>query len=157
MRKLLASTAAGLAIASGAIALGAFGPTTAFAQNTQNPAASQPADGAKADGNGHHGLRHRVAKAAIKDAADVIGIPAKDLATALKGGQSVAEVATAHGVDPQTVIDKLSADATARIDKAVADGKITAERGATMKSKVGERVTKLVNHHFDGSHKAADK
>ena len=157
MRKILASTAAGLAIASGAVALGAFGPVTAFAQTGQNPttATAQPADGT-ADANGRHGkLRHRIAKAVVKDAADTTGIPAKDLLAALKGGQSIAEVATAHGVDPQAVIDKLSADAVARIDKAVADGKITAERGETMKGKVPERVTTIVNRHFDGSHKPA--
>ena len=149
MRKFLVSTAAGLAIATGTIALGAFGPVSAFAKDTTP--ATQPADGGQADANGRHHARHHVAKEIVKDAAGVIGIPAKDLATALKAGQSIAEVATAHGVDSQTVIDKLSADATARIDKAIADGKITAERGATMKSKVGERVTKVVNRHFDGT------
>jgi hypothetical protein len=154
MRKLLASTAAGLALASGAVALGTFGPVTAFAQD--HPAtASQPAAGETA-ANGRHGhWRHKLAKAVVKDAADTIGIPAKDLLAALKDGQSIAEVATAHGVDPQAVIDDLIADATTRIDQAVTDGKITAERAATMKTKLPDRVTTIVNRHFDGSHKPA--
>ena len=159
MRKLLASTAAGLAIASGAVALGALGPVTAFAQsgtNPSTPAATQPAEGADAGtGARRHPLRHKLAKAVVKDAADTIGIPAKDLLEALKGGQSIAQVAAAHGIDPQAVIDDLTADATARIDQAVADGKLTAERAATMKEKLPERVTTIVNRHFDGSHKPA--
>jgi hypothetical protein len=47
--------------------------------------------------------------------AETIGISVDDLRTALEGGQTIAEVAEANGVDPQTVIDALVADATEHI------------------------------------------
>jgi len=54
-------------------------------------------------------------------------------------------------VSPQAVIDKLVTDANAKVDEAVAAGKITQERGDAAKAKMTERVTKLVNRTFDGS------
>lgn len=47
-------------------------------------------------------------------AAQAIGVSETDLTAAMKQGQSVAQVAQAHGVAPQTVIDALVADLTAK-------------------------------------------
>ncbi len=158
MRKLIATTAAGLALATGSVAIAAFTPIgSAFAQDGTTPS-TQPATSNPTQDGQHQGRaarRHHVARAAIKDAAGVIGIAPKDLAAALKDGQSVAEVATAHNVNPQTVIDKLVADAGARLDKAVADGKLTQEKADKAKAALPDRVTKLVNKHFDGSKRKA--
>lgn len=154
MRKFIATTAAGLALATGSVAVASFTPiTSAFAQSGTTQTA--PADGQQnpAAGQKGHPRARQLAKAAIKDAAGVIGVSPADLAKELKAGKSVAEVAQAHNVDPQAVIDKLVTDANAKVDEAVAAGKITAERGATAKAKMSERVTKLVNKHFDGSHR----
>jgi hypothetical protein len=152
MRKFLATTAAGLALAAGSIAVATLSPIgTALAQDgtqTAPTTQSQPADGQR----DHKHLRRIVARAGIKDAAGVIGIEPQELVTALRGGQSIAQVATAHGVDPQAVIDKLVADASARIDQGVANGKLSAEKAAEIKGKLPERVTKAVNRVFDGSH-----
>ena len=153
MRKFLATTAAGLALATGSIAIATFSPIgTAGAQDgtqTNQTAPAQPADGQR----DHRHLRRMVARAAVKDAAGVIGIEPQELVAALRDGQSIAQVATAHGVDPQTVIDKLVADASARIDEGVANGKLSAEKAAEIKGKLPERVTKAVNRVFDGSHR----
>lgn len=81
----------------------------------------------------------------LDTAAGAIGIDAKTLLTERQGGKSVADVAKAHGVDPQKVIDALVAKASADLDKAVADGKISADKAATAKSKLAERFTELVN------------
>jgi uncharacterized protein YidB (DUF937 family) len=155
MNKFLATTAAGLAIATGSVAVATLTPLgTAFAQDGtgQTPTTQSGADHA-----GHKGIVRAVARAAVKDAAGVIGISPQDLMTELKDGKSVAEVATAHGVDPQTVIDKLTTDANARIDQAVANGKVTQEKADAAKAKTSERVTKLVNKKFDGSRMGARK
>lgn len=153
MRKVLATTAAGLALATGSVAIAALSPiSSAFAQSgtTQTaPAEGQPAPDAKGQ-HGHPRARH-LAKAAIKNAAGVIGIPPGDLAKELKAGKSIATVATEHNVNPQAVIDKLVTDANAKVDEAVAAGKITQEKGDAAKAKMSERVTKLVNRTFDGS------
>lgn len=151
MRKFLATTAAGLALATGSVAMATLTPIgSAFAQDGTTQTA--PAEG-QAQGGRHGQLRPRIIKAAIKSAAEAIGIPAQDLATALKSGQSVADVARAHNVDPQVVVDKLVADATARIDQAVANGKLDQARADQIKAQLHGRVTSLVNRHFDGSHR----
>jgi uncharacterized protein YidB (DUF937 family) len=57
--------------------------------------------------------------AAIRTAAEAIGIDADELRAALRDGQTIAQVAEANGVDPQDVIDALVAHATERITKVV--------------------------------------
>jgi cobalamin-dependent methionine synthase I len=98
---------------------------------------------AKAQDKRHQRVRH-----AVELAAQTIGIDAKDLASELRAGKSIAEVATAHNVDPQTVIDALVNAATTKIEAAKNAGKITAERAAAIEQKLPELVSKLVNHHF---------
>jgi transposase-like protein len=90
-------------------------------------------------------LRKGARAGAAKIAASTIGIDVKDLAAAVKGGQSVAQVAQSHNVDPQKVIDAVVAAANKKVDDAVAAGKLKADRAATIKSKTVDRVTKLVN------------
>ena len=77
--------------------------------------------------------------------ASTIGITVDQLRTELGTDKSVADVAKAHGVDPQKVIDALVADATTHIDQAVTDGKLTAAQAATEKSTLVDRITKRVN------------
>ncbi len=152
MRKFIATTAAGLALVTGSAAIAAFTPIgTAFAQDGTSPTTQAQSSTQNGKHEGRAERRHHVARAAIKDAAGVIGIAPKDLAAALKDGQSVAEVATAHNVNPQTVIDKLVTDAGARLDKAVTEGKLTQEKADKAKAALPDRVTKLVNKHFDGT------
>jgi ribosomal protein S20 len=91
---------------------------------------------------GHVGLDH---KAGLEAAAGAIGIGVDDLRAALQSGRSMAEVAQEHGVDPQKVIDALTAEATKRIDQAVTDGKLTQEQADKAKSRLGEAIPKMVN------------
>ena len=53
--------------------------------------------------------------------AELLGITREELFQALRDGQSIAEVAQANGVDPQTVIDELTAQARARIEEQLAE------------------------------------
>jgi transposase-like protein len=107
-----------------------------------------------ANGNLKERGRHRVERATLRRharragavvAAGVIGIEPKALAEALKGGQSVADVARSHNVDPQKVIDAVVTAANKKVDAAVAAGKVKAERAAKLKDRLDERITKLVN------------
>ena len=63
--------------------------------------------------------RHPRRAAAIRTAAEAIGIDAGELRAALPDGQTIAQVAEANGVDPQDVIDALVARSTERITKVV--------------------------------------
>jgi lipoate-protein ligase A len=78
-------------------------------------------------------------------AAEALGISEDDLRDALRDGQTIAEVAEAQDVDPQAVIDALVADATTRIDEAVADGDLDADEAEEIKADLPERITDLVN------------
>jgi prolyl-tRNA editing enzyme YbaK/EbsC (Cys-tRNA(Pro) deacylase) len=66
-----------------------------------------------------HGHGHPRRAAAIRTAAEAIGIDAGELRAALRDGQTIAQVAEANGVDPQDVIDALVARSTERITKVV--------------------------------------
>ncbi|MFN0145123.1 MAG: hypothetical protein ACKVT1_01320, partial [Dehalococcoidia bacterium] len=92
-------------------------------------------------GGGQDGQRRGGGKGLMKSAAETIGIEIQALVEQVKAGQTIAAVATAHNVAPQTVIDNAVAAANARIDQAVADGKLTPEAGATVKEKVAARIT----------------
>lgn len=99
--------------------------------------------------DGSHAHRHprlvHAIKGMMKTAADTIGVTVKDLAQEVHGGKTVGQVATEHGSSPEAVIAAVTADANARIDKAVADGKLKPEQAAKLKVAVAERVTKFVN------------
>ena len=98
------------------------------------------------DSAGRHAHpRIHAARELVKNAATTIGIEPKALATELKSGKTIAEVATEHNVSVQTVIDNAVAQANAAVDKALASGTITTEQAAKIKSQLVERITKLVN------------
>jgi hypothetical protein len=76
--------------------------------------------------------------------ADAIGIDADTLADELRAGATIADIATANGVDPQTVIDAMVAEAQTHLDAAVANGRLdeteAAERAATLEQRMTDRV-----------------
>jgi hypothetical protein len=89
--------------------------------------------------------RRHARRAGFKVAAETIGVSAKDLLAAVKGGSSIAAVAQQHDVTPQAVVDAVVKAAGDRLDQAVANGKLDADRAATIKDRLTERVTNAVN------------
>jgi len=79
-------------------------------------------------------------------AATALGMSTDDLHTALEGGQTLAQVAASKGIDVQTVIDALVADATTHIDDEVAAGHLTQEQADTRLSDLTDRITDMVNN-----------
>ena len=78
-----------------------------------------------------------------------LGLSATDIATALRNGQSLGELANAtkpNGRD--SLIAALTLSANTRIDKAAADKKITTDQATTLKSKVGAAITTFVDRKF---------
>jgi len=86
--------------------------------------------------------------ASLDAAAKALGIDLDALRTELQSGKTLAEVATAHGVDVQQVIDALTADAKAKLDEAVTAGRITQEQADTRLSEMSTRLEDLVNEPF---------
>jgi hypothetical protein len=102
-------------LAVAGIALGSIlGGATLGTVVTPAVSGAQEAPATDADGDAaqHPG---RPGGPGLDVAADAIGIEIRDLCDALRAGQTIAEVATAHGVDVQTVIDAMVADATEHI------------------------------------------
>jgi uncharacterized protein YidB (DUF937 family) len=93
-------------------------------------------------GRGHGRFAARAA-VSLDAAATAIGISPAQLRQELPG-KSLADVATAHGVDPNRVAEALKAEAGRRIDEAVAAGRLTAERGEELKSTAAERIDELM-------------
>jgi hypothetical protein len=86
----------------------------------------------------------------LDEVAKSIGISTDDLKTELQGGKSIADVAKAHNVDPQKVINDLVASASAKIDAAVQSGKLKSDMADKLKSHLSDSITKLVNGQFKG-------
>lgn len=110
-------------------------------------------------GMGHGGREGRpdFMGAGLAEIAKSIGITEDQLKSELKSGKSIAEVAQAHGVEPQKVINDLVAAATKKIDEAVASGKLPADRAAKLKEQLSDRITKMVNSKHGGKPSTGDK
>jgi hypothetical protein len=109
-RMLAAGAIAGsVAVGAGAGAL-MFTPTISSAQSTTT-APSETAEAGGRHGFGHHGP-------GLEVAAEAIGITEDELATELRSGKSIADVAKANDVDVQKVIDALVAEEKARLEDA---------------------------------------
>jgi uncharacterized protein (DUF433 family) len=139
-----------IATATTAAVLGTAGISiagaTADGGNASKPsaAAASPADGNRSARRSHH--RRIVVREALGVAADTIGIDRSDLVKELRAGKTIAEVATAHNVDPQHVVDALVQAATKKIEAAETAGKITAERAAKLEQRLPDVIGKLVNN-----------
>jgi hypothetical protein len=134
-----------LAMAGSALAGGAlFGPALAGAQEEpQDQEAPDQEPGEQREGRGPCGGPGRGRH--LEAAAAAIGIEEDALREGLQNDQTMAEVAQANNVDPQTVVDALVADVSARIDEKVAEGELTQEEADERKAELPERMTALVN------------
>jgi len=97
--------------------------------------------GPKEGPGGRHGKG-----AKLDAAATAIGISVDELRTALESGQTIAQVAESKGVNVQTVIDALVADAKAHFAEDVASGKHTQEEVDQKLADLEERITEMVNN-----------
>ena len=69
----------------------------------------------------------------------------KDIATAIRSGKSLGDIAKDQGKSRDGLVQALTTAANTRIDKAVADNKLTAEQAATFKTKVAAEIATFVD------------
>jgi hypothetical protein len=62
--------------------------------------------------------------------SDTLDLPAAQIRLRLRTGETLAQMATAQGVDRQAVLDTLTAVGEARIDRGVEAGRLTDEQAA---------------------------
>jgi len=77
--------------------------------------------------------------------AELLGLEPDELGDLIRDGQSLADVATAQGVDVQTVIDTLVNAAKERLDEGVTNGRLTQEEADEKLAEITERITERVN------------
>lgn len=104
------------------------------------------------DGRGHRRGGHgRFGRLGGSEAVtDLLGIDADALREQLKDGQSLADIANGAGVDTETLIDTIVDEAQARVDRALEEGKIDADKAADISAKIEDRVTTMVDRTFEG-------
>jgi hypothetical protein len=79
-------------------------------------------------------------------AATALGITADELRTDLQGGKTIAQVAADKGVDVQTVIDGMVADAKSHLAAEVASGEHTQAEADQKLADLTQRITDSVNN-----------
>lgn len=140
------------ALVIGGVTVGSFvSPIGLASANTADDGEAESDDGeteATESDDGETGHRHGrrgfrlAAKAEVLE--DVLGLSATEIRDALSDGNSLAAVADAQGVSVDELTAALVAAITERIDEAVADGRIDADRAEERKAGLEERVAEMV-------------
>jgi hypothetical protein len=84
----------------------------------------------------------------LQAASTYLGISVADLQTKVRSGQTLAQIATAAGKTRDGLIAALVATETAQIDKAITDGKLTADQATKIKTGLQQRIADLVDGKF---------
>jgi hypothetical protein len=143
MRSKAQAVALGALLVGGAGGAAVLGPLSASAAS---PAAS--ASTAPWTSNGGPGMGHTEAVSDTSVIAKAIGITEAQLLTELNAGKTPAQVATAHGVATEKVIDALVADGVAELAAEVKAGTLTQAQADARKGEVTQRATDQVNNGF---------
>lgn len=139
----------GSAVAGGAVVALMLGAGAVFAASpTPSVAPSASSGTGQVVGGNPFGRNETVSDASV--VAKAIGISEADLNTALSSDQTVAAVAKAHNVDPQTVINALVTDGLNELAAQVKAGTITQAQANAQKAAVTQRATDQVNGTFTG-------
>lgn len=132
-RKIIGAAAFSLALAAGGTAGAVLGtPNLSGAQDEPDSTTTTSAAEIRM-----HRLPHR--GAGLDAAAEALGMTKAELLTALEDGKSIAQVAEDQGVEVQTVVDALVADATARLEQ--------------LEASLPDRMTDVVNRTDWGQHR----
>jgi len=155
LRRIATTLIAASALTGGAVGLTLFGPSTVGAKTSPlSTAATQQAAPAATPGNAyesagdHHGFGRDHGRIGGAAAAKAIGISESDLTTSLRSGKTIAQIAKAHGVATQKVIDALVADGKTKIAAAVKAGRLTQAEADKIQADLTKRVTEMVNGTF---------
>jgi DNA-binding phage protein len=81
----------------------------------------------------------------LQTAQDYLGGTLQDITTAMRSGKSLGDIAKEKGKSRDGLVQALTTAANTRIDKAVADNKLTTDQAATLKTKVATEIAKFVD------------
>ncbi|CAM4162968.1 hypothetical protein [Saccharibacillus endophyticus] len=160
-------------IATGALALALAAGGSAAVSHTYADAAAAPSSGSQttaptissADplqsgkplpGPGGHGLRGG-AGSDRAELSSLLKLTEDELKTRQEAGETLSAIATAQGVDPQSVIDLLVSKHETKLKEELAAGDITQTQHDERLAKVQERAQKEIEQVFDASKKGPGK
>jgi spermidine/putrescine-binding protein len=140
--KIIATTTIAAGLLVGSLGLAAVVPAGVASAQTATTQAANPS------ANTGHPFLRKVRHAEYKVAADTIGVNPAELRADLKGGRSVADVATTKGVSVDTVVNAVVNDATTKIDQAVTNGKLSQDQATKLEANLPAIFTRVVNAHY---------
>lgn len=91
-------------------------------------------------GGGHHG-GHGGGQVGLAAAAEALGLTEDEVQTALRSGQTLADLAEQEGVEQAALVDALVAAAQEHLAGAVADGRLTQAEADERAETLRERIT----------------
>ncbi len=138
MKRFIVTVAAVALLTVGTAGVAAAQDTGAGSTSPTSPASGNQATTQHAKGRHHH-------SGVVQVTAKTLGVKPHDLVVQLCGGQTLAQIASAHGKSTQDVIHALVTAADRRIDEAVKAGRLDATKAAQRKAHVEARVTARVN------------
>ena len=77
---------------------------------------------------------------------DLLGLDAQELRQQVRDGATLAEIATAQGVETQAVVDELVAELTERVDNAVENGRIDQAEADQKLADAETKITDMVDN-----------
>lgn len=80
------------------------------------------------------------------DLADFLGVQPADIVSGLKDGQSLTQIAEAHGKSRDELKTFLTDKVNAAVDQAVQNGRITEDRAAEIRDNASTRIDQLIDH-----------
>lgn len=105
----------------------------------------------KPGGSGGKGAGKAAQRGVMKSAAAYLGLTPQELKEKVKAGQSLAQIAAATpGKSVDGLKQAIVADAKTVIDKLVAEGKISAERGQQYLAQIQSSIDQIVNRTGPG-------
>jgi len=95
------------------------------------------------------GIHLQAGRWALDQLAEFLGMTPEDFWSALRGGKSVAQIAQERGKTRQEVVDFLTGKVKARLDEAVATGRITQERADEAMAAFQARLPQVLDYVRD--------
>ena len=89
--------------------------------------------------------RDLVRKGIIESSAMALNMTVDELKVELQSGDSIADVSAEQGVSLDIVKAQITSDAQAKLDEAVASGKVTKERADQAMAKLAEKLDDILN------------
>jgi hypothetical protein len=110
----------------------------------QRRSSSSQARGTSGRPGGGRQMLQRLAGMELDVAATAIGVAPDVLRSAVNNGRSIAELAADAGVPSDRVVDAILRDANTKVDQAVANGRMAADRASLLRSRLPNWARQLV-------------